>query len=305
MKPHTIPFLILAALLAGCGGDEPPAGPDRSGQSQPGATPAGEQAGTAGSKDDHGSETDLGTLTVAGRELRIVRLGDLVPGKEGAFEVLSSGRSDGDLQGLNAYLWVESQDGTQLSAPEKGLPGGNRLHFHVTPRRGEKTPFRVVLRLRTGDTDERGSLPLDGHGHEHLAGPHDGVPAGFAGGEVQGHLELRLHDDKGDLELWLAEDARFERPFDLPLDAAIEVEFIDVGGRKVTLRPRNETRNEDEDGKPNIRSGRTNYFVFPSRDGEDTSWLVGREFQSIVVVRFTRDGQAFASEEFVLKPHTH
>src|SRR5690606_14173734 len=182
----------------------------------------------------------------------------------------------------NAYLWVESQDGTQLSAPEKGLPSGDRLHFHVTPRQDEKAPYRVVLRLRSGDSDERGSLPLDGHGHEHVEGPHHGVPATFSGDGSQGHLELKLHDDKGDLELWLAEDAAFQRPFDLPLDATVEVEFIDVDGRKATLRPRNTTTNEDEEGVPNIREGKTNYFVFPGQQGEDASWLQGKEFQSIV-----------------------
>lgn len=295
---HSTLFTMLATLLVGCGeGGQTPApsgsGPQGGAQPQPPAA------------SDHGTETDLGELTVADREFRIVRLGELVPGKEGAFEVYGTGMSDADLKSLNAYLWVESQDGTQLSSSEKGLPGGDRLHFHVTPRKGDKEPFRVVLRLRVDGTDERASLPLSGHGHEHVEGPHHGVPATFSGGDVNGHLELKLHDDKGDLELWLAGDASYATPFDLSLDAAIEIEFVDVEGRKVVLRPRDTSRNEDEDGQPNIRDGATNYFIFPSQEGEDASWLVGKEFQSIVVVRFSRGGQAFVSEEFVLKPHTH
>ena len=91
----------------------------------------------------------------------------------------------------------------------------------------------------------------------------------------------------------------------MPLDAGVEIELVDVGGRKITLRPRNQTENEDEDGNANIRDGKTNYFIFPGQSGEDASWLEGEEFQSIVIVRFSRGDQPFVSEEFVLKPHVH
>jgi hypothetical protein len=291
MKSHILPFAILASLIASCGGEQ-----------QPNADKP--IAPGAGQPPDHGKAADLGTVTVAGKQFGIVRLGDLVPGKEGAFEVHPKGLASGELATLNAYLWVESQDGAQLSAPEKGSPSGSALHFHVTPRKDAKVPFRVVLRLRSGSTDERGSLPLDGHGHDHAEGPHQGVTATFKGGDVTGHLELKLHDDKGDLELWLAEDAAFQKPFDLPLDSTVEIEFVDVGNRKVTLRPRNNDENEGEDGKANVRDGKTNYFIYPSQ-GEDSAWLQGKTFQSIVVVRFTRSGQPLASEELVLKPHAH
>lgn len=292
MNVHIVPLMILASLFTGCGDDKKPAPPPAQ---QPGAQMPAE----------HGAAVDLGTLTVAAKQFAIVRLGDLVPGKEGAFEVRPKGMSAAEMAKLNVYLWLESQDGTQLSAPAKGSLEGTALHFHVTPRAGDTKPVRVVLRLRAEGVDERAGLPLDGHGHEHVEGPHHGVPATFTGGAIEGHVELKLHDDKGDLELWLAEDAAYARPFDLPLDSTIEIEFIDVGNRKVTLRPRNLTNNEGEDGKANIRDGTTNYFIFPSKEGEDASWLVGKSFQSIVVVRFQRDGQAFASEEFVLKPHAH
>lgn len=295
MKPHTIPVIVLASILAACGGKEP--------SSRESGMPA--QAPAPGGSADHGTATDLGTVTVAGREFDIVRLGDVVPGQEAAFEVHAGGAAADELATLNVYLWVESEDGTQLSAPAKGSMEGDALHFHVTPRAGEEEPVRAVLRLRADGVDERGSLPLDGHGHEHRDGPHHGVPATLQGGDVTGHLELKLHDDKGDLELWLAGDEAFERPFDLPLDATVEVEFVDVGGRTVTLRPRNRTTNEDEDGNPNIRDGRTNYFIYPTREDEDASWLQGEEFQSIVIVRFTRGEQELVSEEFVLTPHTH
>ena len=120
------------------------------------------------------------------------------------------------------------------------------------------------------------------HSHEGL-GPHTGEAATFASGVITGHLELKLHDDKGDLELWLCEDEKFEQPFDLALDAAVEVEFLDVDGRKITLRPRNTGENEDEAGQPNVRAGKTNYFISPSTDAE---WRKGKDFSSIVIVRF-------------------
>ncbi len=286
--------LFLAMLsLAGCGDGGKPPGSD-------------EQATeTTAPPSDHGSKDDLGTLTVAGNKFSITRLGKLVPGKEGSFNVRPQGASSDDLAKWNLYLWVEDKDGTQLSAPSKGTIEGSALHFHVTPRASENPPVRVVLRLRADGIDERAGLPLDGHGHEHKEGPHHGIPATFAGDEASGHLELKLHDDKGDLELWLFQDAAFSKPFDLPVGGMIEIEFIDVDGRKVTLRPRNTEKNEDEDGNPNIRSGKTNYFIYPSKNGEDASWLKGKAFQSIVIVHFTRNGKESVSEEFILKPHVH
>ncbi len=290
MKTILIALVPLSLGLTACGGD-----------SVPEEAPTVAAAAPAG----HGSSIDLGTLTVAGRQFGILRLGDLEPGQEGAFQVRAIGSTTAELANLNTYLWVENEDGKQLSAPAKGSPEGDALHFHLIPRKGEKRPSRVVLRLRVDGTDERANLPLDGHGHEHRDGPHDGVLATFKIGDVNGHLELKLHDDEGDLELWLFEDAQFARPFDLSLTATIGIEFVDVGRRQITLRPRNQTDNQDEDGNANIRDGKTNYFIFPSRDGEDATWLRGEQFQSIVVLQFTLGGQSYLSEEFVLKPHVH
>jgi len=253
----------------------------------------------------HGEGTALGTVTLAGKEFGIVRLGEIALGEEGGFEVHPHGVSAEEIATMNLYLWVEDQGGTQLSASAKGEGDGAGLHFHVTPEDKGGAPFRVVLRLRIDGADERAGLPLDGHGHEHHDGPHGGIPAAFTGGDTSGHLELKLHDDKGDLELWLGLDDKLEKPFDLPLAAEIDVEFVDVDGRKVTLRARNLEKNEDEDGNANGRDGKTNYFIYPSRADEDASWLQGKEFQSIAIVRFQRDGVDYASEEFVLKPHVH
>ena len=259
----------------------------------------------AGSASDHGEKTDLGVVTVAGNKFRVELFGQVTAGKECAFEVIAMETTADELAALNVYLWLEDESGKVTSAPAKGDSGGTAFHFHVTPLENVEPSYRVVVRVRAGDTDDRAGLPLDGHGHEHSDGPHHGLVATFAGGGLNGFLELKLHDDKGDLELWLANDEKISEPFDLPIGSEIQIEFIDVNGKTVTLRARNHDKNEDEAGNPNNRNGETHYFIYPSADGEDASWLQGKQFSSIVVVRWTSDGSAMQSEEFVLKPHVH
>lgn len=257
-------------------------------------------------EEDHGEELSLGRLELANHAFEIVTLGEVVAGTESALEVLGVDISPSDFSRLNLYLWLEDDKGVQLSPSSKGSINGNRSHFHVTPRTGKGDPHRVVLRVRTDGLDERGKLPLDGHGHLRNEGLHHGVVASFSGDQGKtGHLELKLHDDKGDLELWLANDKAIKEPFDLPLETVIEIEFIDFDNRKVALEPRNRVQNEDEDGLPNIRDGKTQYFIYPTSEGQDASWLMGKEFSSIVLLRFNSGGEAFVSEEFVLKPHSH
>ena len=157
----------------------------------------------------------------------------------------------------------------------------------------------VLLLLFAGCTSEEPKVAFHAHG------PNDGMAAAFAGGDVTGHVEVKLHDDKGDLEVWLAKDKAFTEPFDLLITASLEIEFHDVDGRKVTLRPRNSDKNEDENGKANVRGGKTNYFIFPTTAGEDASWLRGKEFKSAVTVRFQRGSTAFESQRLMLEPHQH
>lgn len=146
----------------------------------------------------------------------------------------------------------------------------------------------------------------DGGGHDHDGGASDGVLARFTQGEEKvGYLRLKLHDDKGDLELWLARDAELAQPFDLPLDSTITVTFTDKGNKTTTLRVRNRDKNEDEDGKATVRDGKTNYFIFPGDTGEDASWLKGADFLATVKVTFTADGKEYTTSPFVLRPHTH
>lgn len=144
-----------------------------------------------------------------------------------------------------------------------------------------------------------------GHGHVHT--PHDGIIAMLKNAEdaVVGYVELKLHDDKGDLELWLAKNRELSEPIDIPVDSEITVSFLDLGQKVVMLRARNNDQNEDEDGKPNLRNGKTNYFIFPDDSGQDPSWLMGAKFKSAVRLSFDFNGKTYTSEEFVLVRHTH
>ena len=292
--------MVAAGLvfLSACTAETPPQNPKASAaQDSDSETPP---------STDHGDAVDLGTVTLASKEFGMVRLGDIVAGKEGAIEVHPKDLAESEWSQWNFFLWVEDKVGTQLSAPSKGEREGRGLHFHVTPRDTGREPVRAVLRLRYDGVDERDSLPLDGHGHEHEHGPHDGNTAKFSDGKgTTGHLELKLHDDKGDLELWLAKDDHITEPFDVPLGTTVQIFFIDVGGREISLRPRNTEENEDESGNANVRGGKTNYFVYPTSGDDDASWLRGKDFNSIVTVAFSAGGVDYRSEEFVVAPHAH
>ncbi len=290
-KTNLILSLALVAALAACGDDDSAASRSAEGDAAHGHTHGG--------ANHHGAIVGLGQVALGGESFAIARHGACEPGKESAFVVSRVG--PGSRAGL--FLWLEDDAGEQICAPAQGDRSGDDWHFHVTPRSDAAAAARVVLRLREGDLDERAALSvLPG-----AAPRHDGIAAPIIGddGSVAGFLELKLHDDKGDLELWLAEDAAMTGPLDLPLDAVIGVTFLDHGDRKVELRVRNREANEDEDGQGNIRSGRSNYFIFPGESGADASWLRGASFRSAVSVVIPSPSGSLASAIFMLVPHGH
>ncbi|MEM0967997.1 MAG: hypothetical protein AAGJ31_01485 [Verrucomicrobiota bacterium] len=138
-------------------------------------------------------------------------------------------------------------------------------------------------------------------------GPHEGMLAAIldGSGKPSGHLELKLHDDKGDLELWLARDGAIATPFDLPAASKITVSFDGAKEESVTLAVRNTDQNEDEDGHATMRDGKTNYFIFPGSSGADASWLVEADFKATVTITFTAPSGSYHTEPFLLIPHGH
>ncbi len=138
-------------------------------------------------------------------------------------------------------------------------------------------------------------------------GPHDGIIAPFSkiGALTAGYLELKLHDDKGDLEIWFAKDPKCTQPFDLPLTTSIKIAFIDKSMKTIELKVRNSKKNEDEDGNSTTRNNSTNYFIYPGESNIDSNWLMGKNFQSSVIVSFVNNRKKYRSSMLTLTPHNH
>lgn len=126
-----------------------------------------------------------------------------------------------------------------------------------------------------------------------------------ADGSDTGQVEIKLHDDAGDLEVWLTRGQTGDQPLDLPLETVIRIDFPEMEGRSVELRVRNTDKNEGEDGVSTIRDKLTNYFIFPGESGADAAWLMGKEFSTPVTISFSANGTTYEAGPFELKPHVH
>ncbi|MEM1443535.1 MAG: hypothetical protein AAGF67_14415 [Verrucomicrobiota bacterium] len=133
-------------------------------------------------------------------------------------------------------------------------------------------------------------------------GPHDGslYPVFGGDGEQIGTAEIKLHDDAGDVEIWLTTGGHGGPPWDLPTDLELSLAFPDLG-KEIHLAVRDSTENRDEDGNVTIRDGATNYFVFPGETGVDASWLMGTEFAAKAVL----DLEGGSTGDIILRPHVH
>ena len=118
--------------------------------------------------------------------------------------------------------------------------------------------------------------------------------------EQTGTVEIKLHDDAGDLEVWLKSGGYDGDPWRLPTNTTLTLHFPALN-KSVTLAVRDQDRNEDESGASTIIEGNTNYFVFPGSTDEDASWLMGADFAAKVELRF----EEATTGSFVLRPHIH
>lgn len=118
--------------------------------------------------------------------------------------------------------------------------------------------------------------------------------------EQTGTVEIKLHDDAGDLEVWLKSGGYEGDPWRLPTDTTLTLNFLALN-KSLTLAVRDQDRNEDESGASTIIEGNTNYFVFPGSTDEDASWLMGADFAAKVELRF----EEATTGSFVLRPHIH
>ena len=291
------------------------------------------KAAPIGQQGDHGEATALPELQIGGYTFALRLLGTLGDGHDAAVTAQGKRAPDGaDWKRANLYLWAESADGKRLNAPSKAIMEDGKLHLHASVPAPRRQVHHLVFRLREGRKDLRQTVMVAGQAaapspsaatqsgrenpedparkqpkHSHHKTPHGGILAKLLDtqGGPTGWIEVKLHDDKGDIELWIARDKEGKQPLDLPLKARPWLKFIDHGARKVRLQPRDEKSNPDEGGKPNIRDGKTNYFIFPGDTGADPSWLKGKAFASVVVANIPYHYTASPSEELLLRPHTH
>ena len=242
----------------------------------------------------------LGTVTVGGATFMIDRDGQIEAGKETEFGV----ERIAGAEVVPSGAWLANPPGSnveKLCDPVTGDGHEQHWHFNVTPLYPVK----------------KSKFVLQAGGEEAVvdfcpgAGPcNDGIMSVFPG---VGFLELKLHGDAGDLELWLYGGFAMSNvvtkmaggkptPFDVPKETVVRVSFPSHD-KAVELRVRNGEQNEDEDGTPNMRAGRTNYFIFPGESGQDPAWLVGEKARYVVQVAFEAEGKQYACDPFVFVPH--
>lgn len=119
-------------------------------------------------------------------------------------------------------------------------------------------------------------------------------------GEQMGTAEIKLHDDAGDVEVWLTRGGYDGSPWRLPVDATLELQFPALQ-REATLAVRDQERNEDESGAVTVVDGATDYFIFPGASGADAAWLMGKDFAAKAELRVLQA----TTGSFVLRPHVH
>lgn len=244
----------------------------------------------------------LGTVTVGGATFAIDREGQVESGKETEFGVELVGTASA----VPSSAWLANPDGTKVCEPVSGEGHDAHWHFKVEPLMPVK---KSSFYLRVGEEEAvidlaRGAEPRN-----------DGILSVLKvadAPEWRAFLELKLHGDAGDLELWLyqgfavsnwsASGAR-PTPFDVPAETVVRLTFSSHDGKAIELRVRDKDKNEDEQGTPNMRDGRTNYFIFPGESGQDPEWLVGEKNRYNVAVAFEADGKSYACDPFVLVPH--
>ena len=244
----------------------------------------------------------LGTVNVGGATFSIDREGQVEAGAETEFGV----ELVGSASAVPSAAWLANPDGKKICDPVSAEDHNQHWHFTVAPLYPvKKSKFVLQVGGEEVSVDwHRGAEPCD-----------DGILSVFKVADApdwRGFLELKQHGDAGDLELWLYESYNVSNwsasgskpdPFDVPKETVVHLTFPSHEGRKITLSVRNMDQNEDEEGKPNMRDGRTNYFIFPGESGQDQEWLMGEKWRGTVTVAFEAGGKSYSCDPFVLVPH--
>ena len=219
-------------------------------------------------KDFEAARKILNDLVKAGRAVTFTSIPSNAAKPEEVELILS------DLENLVSELSAENQDDSSLESLILGL-------------------HQVIAKLI-----EAAGMP---HIHED-----EGLNGGFLfpifdlDGKQNATVEIKLHDDAGDLEVWLKKGGYDGEPLLLPTTTILTLDFPALD-RNVTLAVRDHERNEDESGNSTVVEAKTNYFVFPGETGDDASWLMGAEFAAKVELSFT----SAKTGSFILRPHIH
>jgi len=248
-----------------------------------------------GPGNEHGSGggiVGIGNFSVGTSKFMVDREGQVLRGTETTFGVEHLGEAKG-FGGFTA--WMVDSKGEKVCDPVEGEKHADHSHFSLVPAKPDAQAFVLSNGEETSTLSiHPGASPTQG-GIMAVVQTSDGKHVGF--------LELKLHDDAGDLEMWLCKDGFMSEPLDFPASTSITVTFPTHDNRSVTLAVRNNEQNEDEDGNPNMRDGKTNYFVFPGESDQDPEFLVGEKFRSTTTVTFTAEGTDYIAPPFVLVPH--
>ena len=136
-------------------------------------------------------------------------------------------------------------------------------------------------------------------------GKHEGVVARCPiGPEREVFAEIKLHDDKGDIELWLTSDRDGVSPYGIPLHEEVRIELAD-NRKSVGLSVRDAVENKDEDGVSHLKSGLADYFIYPGASGDSAEWLSGANFIDEAKVSFSDRGTVINCDWVTLLPHSH
>lgn len=185
--------------------------------------------------------------------------------------------------------WIEDDMNNKLCDSIIGKGHKDHWHFSVTPSEFVGIPTRFALQV----DDEISYVNI----YNNAKPSHGGILTILMQSNATiGFLEIKLHDDKGDIEVWLLDD---DNPIDIPLESNLNIHFP-RHNKSIYMTIRNSIENEDEDGIANIRDNKTNYFIFPGETGQDPEWLMGESFRETVVVSV----DLMTSEKFILVPHS-
>lgn len=161
---------------------------------------------------------------------------------------------------------------------------------------GELVVTRAAYQLNLARSDTFDKLTV---------GPHGGVVAGCASPRQGGlFAEVKLHDDKGDIEVWFGEDGDFKKPYLIDPRAKVSLRFYERS-RSIDLAVRDLTSNNDETGVSRLKNGLSDYFIFPGESGSDATWLSGGEFIDEVTLTLQKSDETVHCETVTLVPHVH